>query len=41
MTPNEAISQKAYVLGQEWAYWVAFYNSVHCNNVSLVKCPVL
>jgi hypothetical protein len=23
-----AISQKAYVLGREKAYWVAFYNSV-------------
>jgi hypothetical protein len=34
MTPNEAISQKAYVLGQEWAYWVAFYNSV-CSALQL------
>jgi hypothetical protein len=34
MTPNEAISQKAYVLGREKAYWVAFYKSV-CGALQL------
>jgi hypothetical protein len=39
MTPKEAINQKAYVLVLEYAYWVAFYNSLfrrhHCCCISI------
>jgi hypothetical protein len=34
MTPKGAISQKAYVVRPDEAYWVAFYNSV-CSALQL------